>query len=324
MRGRRSGVAAAEDDQSDRHREGDCGKRAQYGDENCRDHQRPEGVRAAADRRPELRIILEGLLNAGRPPVHDHKDLACPQPRQRKLEIVGSDLFRLRMPTDVPGRRQVLAAVASSSHMTEFLATIGEPLDTTTRRRWRDRLKRWQIDTTHWTHSHKRWYSDEDLAQAVGGSTSCAEVLRRLGIPLAGGSQAYLARRIKASGLDTGHFLGQAHQRGRPARRRLSPEQLLRVLPPGSYRIEARRLRRALIQLGVPELCESCGGDRVWLGKPLRLIVDHRNGDWLDNRHENLRFLCPNCHAQTPTWCRRRQGGHSDPPTTRTLQESGS
>jgi len=137
-------------------------------------------------------------------------------------------------------------------------------------------------------------------------STSLAQVLRKLGIALAGGSQAYVATRIRASGLDTSHFLGQAHQRGRPARRRLPPDQILRVLPPGSYRMNVKRLRRALVEMGVPELCEQCAQGPDWQGKPLRLIVDHRNGEWLDNRLENLRFLCPNCHAQTATWCRRR------------------
>jgi hypothetical protein len=209
------------------------------------------------------------------------------------------------MKPDLPERALVIATVAATTHLTEFMSKMGEPLDDRTRRRWRGRLRQWQIDTSHWTHSRRYLYSAEDLARAVAASTSLAAVLRRLGIPLAGGSQAYLARRIKAAGLDTSHFLGQAHQRGRPARRRLPPEQVLRLLPPGSYRMAGKRLRRALIEMGVPEQCEQCGCGPSWRGQALRLIIDHRNGNWLDNRLENLRFLCPNCHAQTFTWCRR-------------------
>lgn len=209
------------------------------------------------------------------------------------------------MINSIPDRSLVIAAVAESTHMTDFLTKMGEPLTHQVRRRWRERFRRWGIDRAHWVHSPGRWYSDEDLARAVEESVSVAGVLRILGIPLAGGSQAHVARRIKAAGLETGHFLGQAHGRGKPARHRLSPDEVLRVLPPGSYRIKAPTLRRALIAKGVPEICATCGGQPEWCGKPLRLIVDHRNGDWLDNRLENLRFLCPNCHAQTVTWCRK-------------------
>ena len=46
----------------------------------------------------------------------------------------------------------------------------------------------------------------------------------------------------------------------------------------------------------------SCCGISEWLGKPLSLQLDHINGVNNDNRLENLRFLCPNCHTQTPTW----------------------
>jgi hypothetical protein len=35
----------------------------------------------------------------------------------------------------------------------------------------------------------------------------------------------------------------------------------------------------------------------------MTLQIDHINGDWHDNRLENLRYLCPNCHALTETWC---------------------
>lgn len=91
------------------------------------------------------------------------------------------------MPSEMPERALVVATVAASTNMTEFLTKMGEPLDQLTRKRWRDRLKRWQVDTSHWRHSHRRLYSPEDLVRAVAESTSIAGVMRKLGIPLAGG-----------------------------------------------------------------------------------------------------------------------------------------
>ena len=47
--------------------------------------------------------------------------------------------------------------------------------------------------------------------------------------------------------------------------------------------------------------CEKCGISE-WLGEPLSLHLDHKNGVNNDHRIENLRFLCPNCHSQTDTY----------------------
>jgi hypothetical protein len=46
--------------------------------------------------------------------------------------------------------------------------------------------------------------------------------------------------------------------------------------------------------------------------------VDHINGDFHDNRIDNLRFLCPNCHSQTPTFAGKHKGMYGSP--TRPLQ----
>jgi hypothetical protein len=206
---------------------------------------------------------------------------------------------------DATDRRLIKDTVAASSHMTEFLTTLDLELDGVTRRRWRARFRRWGIETSHWVNSSGRRYSDQLLALAVTQSESYAGVLRTLGLRQAGGTQAYIARRIRAAGIDTSHFRRLAHNRGKPSPFRLHPEQVLRILPAGSYRVRAPQLRRALIAVGVPEKCEECSRGTEWRGRPLRLVVDHKNGDWMDNRRENLRFLCPNCHAQTATWCRR-------------------
>ena len=46
--------------------------------------------------------------------------------------------------------------------------------------------------------------------------------------------------------------------------------------------------------------CIKCGVDS-WQGETIVLDLDHINGNNRDNRLENLRYLCPNCHSQTPT-----------------------
>jgi len=52
--------------------------------------------------------------------------------------------------------------------------------------------------------------------------------------------------------------------------------------------------------------CVECGLLPEWNEKTLVLHLDHINGDRKDNRLENLRLLCPNCHSQTPTYARQK------------------
>jgi hypothetical protein len=52
------------------------------------------------------------------------------------------------------------------------------------------------------------------------------------------------------------------------------------------------------------ERCERCG-IAEWRGRPLAVALHHINGDRLDNRVENLEFLCPNCHSQTDNFAGR-------------------
>jgi DNA-binding transcriptional ArsR family regulator len=82
--------------------------------------------------------------------------------------------------------------------------------------------------------------------------------------------------------------------------------------PIASYLVTGRRtnrthLKRRLLAEGLKaNRCERCGIDS-WLGEPLSMALHHINGDGQDNRLENLAFLCPNCHAQTPNFSGRNR-----------------
>ena len=120
-----------------------------------------------------------------------------------------------------------------------------------------------------------------------------------------------MVRRLE---LDTSHLVGQAWSKGlkRPdiSKRQRSLEEIL-VL--GSQ-VKTDDLKRRLIRVGLKEAaCEMCHGTQ-WNGRPIPLELDHVNGRSDDNRLENLRILCPNCHAQTPTYRARNIGKSSLPP----------
>ena len=71
----------------------------------------------------------------------------------------------------------------------------------------------------------------------------------------------------------------------------------------GSDCVKNRIISRSLIDYK----CNACGCGKEWNGKPISLQLDHINGINNDQRLENLRFLCPNCHSQTKTWGRKRR-----------------
>lgn len=144
-------------------------------------------------------------------------------------------------------------------------------------------------------------YTDEQLAEAVESSSSLAQVARALGMGRSGNNNTVLKRRIAACGIDTSHFTGQGWKTPGDVGLLKASSEILVYDPNRTTRTAVRLLRRALQDIGVPYECVECGNEGEWCGKPLTLHVDHIDGNPFNNLPSNLRFLCPNCHDQTPT-----------------------
>jgi hypothetical protein len=150
----------------------------------------------------------------------------------------------------------------------------------------------------------RRWrtrqWSDAQLREAVATSRSVRSTIGKLGLVPAGGNYDQVQRRIRELALDTAHFTGTGWRRGLkfPNEPRVPLEE---VLVAGRW-TSSQKLKQRLIRLGLkPAACELCGWAERSPDGRLPIELDHINGDHDDNRIENLRILCPNCHSLQPT-----------------------
>ena len=76
-----------------------------------------------------------------------------------------------------------------------------------------------------------------------------------------------------------------------------------KVFVKDSYYTNRTKLKKRILDYDLlPYLCFMCGNKGKWKGKNLVLVLDHINGVKLDHRLSNLRFVCPNCDSQLPTF----------------------
>lgn len=145
-------------------------------------------------------------------------------------------------------------------------------------------------------------YTKEKLEEAVKKSLAIAGVCRELNIKSCGGNYKTLRTKIKEWKIDTSHFTGAAWNQGQNFKSFCKKYDLVDVLVENSPYKSTYSLKKRLYNEGLKiKKCECCGITE-WNNNIIVFELDHINGINNDNRIENLRILCPNCHSQTPTF----------------------
>lgn len=148
----------------------------------------------------------------------------------------------------------------------------------------------------------RRSWTDEQLIAAVRASRSVRAVIVCLGLIPAGGNYAQVTKHIEELGLDNSHFTGRGWNIGMKEFSPRPPAMTLgEILVLGSL-YQSHKLKKLLFSRGIKNReCELCGWAERSIDGRIPVELDHINGIHTDNRLENLRILCPNCHSLQPT-----------------------
>lgn len=144
----------------------------------------------------------------------------------------------------------------------------------------------------------------EDLIKIVNECNSLADILRKLGYVNHLNSALYrpLRKRLKKDLIDHSHIqLGKNSNLNKDLTKHTKESYILK-LETGSI-LKADKKQLIKFNLIPNDSCAICDQNRWWNNLPLTLHLDHIDGNPNNNKLDNLRFICPNCHTQTSTFC---------------------
>lgn len=112
----------------------------------------------------------------------------------------------------------------------------------------------------------------------------------------------FIKKVVKKENIDVSHF---KHNKTNKLGYKYKLKDLL--ILNSDYKPKNQVLKKRLIEENiVKDMCSICNQSTIWNNKKLVLHLDHINGNKYDNRIENIRIICPNCHSQTNTYCGKK------------------
>jgi Zn finger protein HypA/HybF involved in hydrogenase expression len=149
----------------------------------------------------------------------------------------------------------------------------------------------------------------EKFQQLLNTSNSFVDILIKIGLDPYNGNHKTLNHRIKEEGFDIS-ILEENRRKSRERHMKSLLEKktykLKDILVENSKYGSHHLKNKLILQNILKNECSICKNNGEWFGKKLSLQLDHINGINNDNRLENLRLLCPNCHSQTETFSGKR------------------
>lgn len=150
--------------------------------------------------------------------------------------------------------------------------------------------------------------SKEEFEKVVKENNTYTSILKFFGLKSQGGAGETLKKRLKEENIDCSHIKnGYSSNNGRKFAQSNKLRPLEEVMIENSNYDRGGLKKRILKNNIIKNECAICGQIPIWNGKEMVMILDHINGIYNDHRIKNLRFVCPNCNSQLPTFSGRNQ-----------------